>query len=151
MAVAPTPPIYHERQQLSRCSVHAVNNLLGGPVYSARDFDAICEELNPSRMANPHRDTEPPPPTGVLAGLLVHTTHAGASRLWGLFGTTPHWLAVRLLQVAGVWRRVVLDSTAPLRVLGAGVGAGSVHEFVAGVLAGGGHVLVVHRLDVVPP
>lgn len=100
---------------------------------------------------HPTRDTEPPPPTGVLAGLLVHTTHAGASRLWGLFGTTPHWLAVRLLQVAGVWRWVVLDSTVPLRVLGAGVGAGSVHEFVAGVLAGGGHVLVVHRLDVVPP
>lgn len=36
MAAAPTPPIYHERQQLSRCAVHAVNNLLGGPVYSAR-------------------------------------------------------------------------------------------------------------------
>lgn len=98
-------------------------------------------------MLPPTGDADPPFPTGVLAGLLVHTAHAGASRLWGLLGSTPHWLAVRLVRVAGVWRWVVLDSTAPLRVLGGGVGAGSVHEYVAGVLAGGGHVLVVHRLE----
>lgn len=32
---SPPPGIYHERQQLSRCAVHAVNNLLGRAVYSA--------------------------------------------------------------------------------------------------------------------
>lgn len=34
--MAPPPlDVYHERQQLSRCAVHAVNHLLGGAVYSA--------------------------------------------------------------------------------------------------------------------
>ncbi|OSX74353.1 hypothetical protein BU14_0293s0024 [Porphyra umbilicalis] len=58
--MAPPPlDVYHERQQLSRCAVHAVNHLLGGPVYSASDFDALCEQMTASRWVNPHRSLIP--------------------------------------------------------------------------------------------
>jgi len=90
----------------------------------------------------------PPPPGagGTLVGLLVHTRHAGASRLWGLLGSSPHWLAVRLVRLRGAWRWVMLDSTAPPRLLDGGCGAGSAREYVANVLKPGGHVLLVHRV-----
>lgn len=37
--------LYHERQRLSLCGVHAVNNLLQRPQFSQRDFEVVCESL----------------------------------------------------------------------------------------------------------
>lgn len=56
-------------------------------------------QLRPCRPAPPRRRSRrrPPPPTGALAGLLVHTAHAGASRLWDPLRRTPsHGLIVWL-------------------------------------------------------
>ncbi|KAE9005252.1 hypothetical protein PF005_g12489 [Phytophthora fragariae] len=37
--------LYHERQQLYRCGLHALNNVLQGPVFSKTTLDKACEEL----------------------------------------------------------------------------------------------------------
>ncbi|KAH7468631.1 hypothetical protein PRNP1_010055 [Phytophthora ramorum] len=37
--------LYHERQQLYRCGLHALNNVLQGPVFSKAALDEACEEL----------------------------------------------------------------------------------------------------------
>ena len=48
---------YHETQWLSRCAVHAVNNLFQASVTSSREFDEVCAALAPDArwLANPHR------------------------------------------------------------------------------------------------
>lgn len=74
MAVAPTPPIYHERQQLSRCAVHAVNNLLGGPVYSARVRTA-CDRVG--RGGGGGNEGRAPSPMG--GGPSLHPAIGGGS------------------------------------------------------------------------
>lgn len=47
--------LYHERQVLSLCGVHAVNNLMQRKRYIKADFDAACLQLNASQWFNPHR------------------------------------------------------------------------------------------------
>jgi josephin len=47
--------LYHERQRLALCGVHAVNNLLQSQRYAKRDFDDVCLTLSPSVVYNPHR------------------------------------------------------------------------------------------------
>ncbi|CAB9531439.1 Josephin-2 [Seminavis robusta] len=47
--------MYHERQRWAFCGVHAVNNLLQKPAYDKDTFDAVCEDLAPSSIMNPHR------------------------------------------------------------------------------------------------
>lgn len=47
--------LYHERQSLSLCAVHAVNNLLQTHRYSKSDFDKTCLVLSPNVWLNPHR------------------------------------------------------------------------------------------------
>lgn len=49
--------LYHERQRLSLCGVHAVNNLMQrGQRYTKKDFDAACVQLAPDSIwFNPHR------------------------------------------------------------------------------------------------
>lgn len=56
----PPPALYHERQRLALCAVHAVNNLLQRAAHTPADFDAACAELAPPETlawwaANPHR------------------------------------------------------------------------------------------------
>ncbi|CEO98305.1 unnamed protein product (mitochondrion) [Plasmodiophora brassicae] len=48
-------PVHHERQAKSLCAVHAINSLLQGRVVTQATLDAICLELNPSTVLNPHR------------------------------------------------------------------------------------------------
>jgi josephin len=61
---APPPqPLYHERQRLALCGVHAVNNLLQTERFTKHDFDRTCLNLvqlssqQPQQLwkANPHR------------------------------------------------------------------------------------------------
>lgn len=49
------PDLYHERQSLSLCAIHAVNNLLQSRHFTKPDFDSACLSLSPSALLNPHR------------------------------------------------------------------------------------------------
>jgi len=51
----PSSNLYHERQRLALCGVHAVNNLLQQKKYSKADFDAVCLQLDSSTWFNRHR------------------------------------------------------------------------------------------------
>lgn len=53
---APVRPAYFERQSLSRCALHALNNLLQSAAFSVADLNAICEQLTPGKgFRNPHK------------------------------------------------------------------------------------------------
>ncbi|KUF99464.1 hypothetical protein AM588_10010917 [Phytophthora nicotianae] len=43
--------LYHERQTLYRCGLHALNNVLRGPVFSKASLDEACMEL--ATLADP--------------------------------------------------------------------------------------------------
>jgi len=48
--------LYHEKQRLQYCAVHAINNLFqSADACSKATLDEICYNLNPSRWLNPHR------------------------------------------------------------------------------------------------
>lgn len=54
-------PLYHERQRLMQCGLHAVNNLLQIHAYDPADFDRIARQLpafgtffNPYKSAVPY-------------------------------------------------------------------------------------------------
>ncbi|KAF4043076.1 Josephin [Phytophthora infestans] len=44
--------LYHERQTLYRCGLHALNNVLQGPVFSKASLDDACVEL--AALADPN-------------------------------------------------------------------------------------------------
>jgi hypothetical protein len=41
------PVLYHERQTMLKCGVHAVNNLLGRRAFVIADFERLAKELSP--------------------------------------------------------------------------------------------------------
>lgn len=51
--------LYHEKQKLYRCGLHAVNNILQRKEFTTKDFNRICSDLKKnsgkSSMFNPHR------------------------------------------------------------------------------------------------
>ncbi|KFO69361.1 Josephin-2, partial [Cuculus canorus] len=51
----PSPPLYHERQRLELCALHALNNLLQRPYFTPETADDICKRLAPNVRINPHR------------------------------------------------------------------------------------------------
>lgn len=52
---APIPPAYFERQSLSRCALHTLNNLLQTAAFTTASLNAICRELTPHKFINPHK------------------------------------------------------------------------------------------------
>ncbi|KAK9397104.1 josephin-2 [Crotalus adamanteus] len=50
-----TPVIYHERQRLELCAVHALNNVLQERLFTQEIADEICKRLAPDARWNPHR------------------------------------------------------------------------------------------------
>jgi hypothetical protein len=54
-AAAPVRPVYFERQSLSRCAVHTLNNLLQYRAFTPAALDALCRELTPNAFINPHK------------------------------------------------------------------------------------------------
>ncbi|NXP06525.1 JOS2 protein, partial [Thinocorus orbignyianus] len=55
---SPSPPnggLYHERQRLELCALHALNNLLQRPCFTRRAAEDICKRLAPDARLNPHR------------------------------------------------------------------------------------------------
>ncbi|KAI3387910.1 hypothetical protein SNEBB_009157 [Seison nebaliae] len=47
--------IYHERQHLQLCAVHALNNLFQSQMFDRMDFDDICLRLDENKIFNAHR------------------------------------------------------------------------------------------------
>ena len=48
--------IYHEKQHLQFCAVHALNNLFQNGHFCRKEkLDDICLQLNASKWLNPHR------------------------------------------------------------------------------------------------
>merc|ERR1719382_888879 len=47
--------LYHEKQQLELCLLHAINALLGRQAFSTKSLDKICKELAPDKFINPHK------------------------------------------------------------------------------------------------
>ncbi len=47
--------MYHERQRLQLCGLHAVNNLIGEEAFLKKDFDSFVENLAPGVFLNPHK------------------------------------------------------------------------------------------------
>uniref|UniRef100_A0A8C0VTA4 ubiquitinyl hydrolase 1 n=1 Tax=Castor canadensis TaxID=51338 RepID=A0A8C0VTA4_CASCN len=47
--------VYHERQRLELCAVHALNNVLQQRLFSQEAADEICKRLAPDSRLNPHR------------------------------------------------------------------------------------------------
>ncbi|KRZ89620.1 Josephin-2 [Trichinella sp. T8] len=47
--------IYHEKQYLQRCALHALNNLFQAEIFTKKQLDDICLRLSPSYLLNPHR------------------------------------------------------------------------------------------------
>lgn len=52
------PNLYHQRQSLMLCAVHAINNVLQRDAVTKADLNRICEKLAPdcSPLMNPHRN-----------------------------------------------------------------------------------------------
>jgi len=51
-----TEKVYHEKQRLLFCGVHAINNLFQDPdACSKEKLDEVCYNLNSSRWVNPHK------------------------------------------------------------------------------------------------
>ncbi|XP_075771010.1 uncharacterized protein LOC102452260 isoform X2 [Pelodiscus sinensis] len=55
MSGGPEPGIYHERQRLELCAVHALNNVLQERLFTQEAADEICKRLAPDARLNPHR------------------------------------------------------------------------------------------------
>lgn len=48
--------VYHERQSLQMCALHALNNLFqDGQAFSRAQLDEICARLSPDNLINPHK------------------------------------------------------------------------------------------------
>ncbi|ESN99029.1 hypothetical protein HELRODRAFT_66918 [Helobdella robusta] len=47
--------IYHEKQRLSLCALHCLNNLLQKEVFTKAILDETCEKLTDKKWFNPHR------------------------------------------------------------------------------------------------
>lgn len=47
--------MYHERQRLQFCALHALNNLFQASVFAKQDLDDICNSLNSHAKLNPHK------------------------------------------------------------------------------------------------
>ncbi|XP_063157032.1 josephin-2 [Candoia aspera] len=50
-----TSALYHERQRLELCAVHALNNVLQERLFTQEVADEICKRLAPEARWNPHR------------------------------------------------------------------------------------------------
>ncbi|XP_043915645.1 josephin-2 isoform X1 [Protopterus annectens] len=47
--------VYHEKQRLELCAIHALNNIFQDKLFSKETADEICKRLAPDARINPHR------------------------------------------------------------------------------------------------
>lgn len=158
----PSPPsVYHERQRLELCAVHALNNVLQQQLFSQEAADEICKRLAPDSRLNPHRSLlgtgnydvnvimaalqgqglaavwwDRRRPLSQLAlpqvlGLILNLPSPVSLGLLSLPLRRRHWVALR--QVGGVYYNLDSKLRAP-EVLG---NEDSVRAFLAAALAQG--------------
>nr|KAF6406986.1 Josephin domain containing 2 [Molossus molossus] len=116
----PSPPsVYHERQRLELCAIHALNNVLQQQLFSQEAADEICKRPL-SQLALPQ-----------VLGLILNLPSPVSLGLLSLPLRRRHWVALR--QVDGVYYN--LDSK--LRVPEALGDEDGVRAFLAAALAQG--------------
>uniref|UniRef100_A0A8C8X553 Josephin-2 n=2 Tax=Panthera TaxID=9688 RepID=A0A8C8X553_PANLE len=155
------PSVYHERQRLELCAVHALNNVLQQQLFSQEAADEICKRLAPDSRLNPHRSLlgtgnydvnvimaalqglglatvwwDRRRPLSQLAlpqvlGLILNLPSPMSLGLLSLPLRRRHWVALR--QVDGVYYNLDSKLRAP-EALG---GEDGVRAFLAGALAQG--------------
>jgi josephin len=130
--------LYHERQRLSLCAVHAVNNLMQTHRYTKRDFDVSCLALSPDVWLNPHRsfwrigdydvnvitilmqqegfciawhDHRAALKPETLENLVGVLWNVGSTSLWGRVFGGRHWIA--FLRSNDQWINLDSDLTEP--------------------------------------
>mmetsp|Transcript_15280 Transcript_15280/g.24031 ORF Transcript_15280/g.24031 Transcript_15280/m.24031 type:complete len:517 (+) Transcript_15280:937-2487(+) len=47
--------LYHEKQELEMCLLHAINSLLQEKYFTSKHLNDICKELAPNKLINPHK------------------------------------------------------------------------------------------------
>ncbi|XP_022441865.1 josephin-2 isoform X4 [Delphinapterus leucas] len=100
----PSPPsVYHERQRLELCAVHALNNVLQQQLFSQEAADEICKRPL-SQLALPR-----------VLGLILNLPSPVSLGLLSLPLRRRHWVALR--QVDGVYYNLDSKLRAP-EVLG---------------------------------
>ncbi|XP_077887685.1 josephin-2 isoform X3 [Ictidomys tridecemlineatus] len=96
----PSPPsVYHERQRLELCAVHALNNVLQQQLFSQEAADEICKRPL-SQLALPQ-----------VLGLILNLPSPVSLGLLSLPLRRRHWVALR--QVDGVYYNLDSKLRAP--------------------------------------
>ncbi|KAG8436124.1 hypothetical protein GDO86_007292 [Hymenochirus boettgeri] len=165
--------VFHERQRLELCAVHALNNLLQNPEFNHQRAEEICRGLAPNSMINPHRSllgTGNYDVNVIMAALQIMDYAAvwwdkrkslECLVLCEIFGfilnipspislgfvslpiTRKHWIAVR--QIDGVYYNLDSKLKAPAK-LG---GPKELKEFLRDCISGGScEILLVVRREV---
>uniref|UniRef100_A0AC11BYQ5 Josephin domain containing 2 n=1 Tax=Ovis aries TaxID=9940 RepID=A0AC11BYQ5_SHEEP len=163
----PSPPsVYHERQRLELCAVHALNNVLQQQLFSQEAADEICKRLAPDSRLNPHRSLlgtgnydvnvimaalqgqglaavwwDRRRPLSQLAlpkvlGLILNLPSPVSLGLLSLPLRRRHWVALR--QVDGVYYNLDSKLRAPEGLPGGRTGSGLVRGVAGGNQGGGG-------------
>lgn len=157
--------VYHEKQTLLYCALHAVNGILGRREFSVQDFNKICEKLDSRWWFNSHRlpllgnyDVNVITIALEKAGCLVkwHDHRLGkkglstdATELVGYivnvkrfswFWWGKHWLGIRKAEDGSFW---CVDSS--LRKPYRFKGPDDVKDFVKDAQDSNGQVLIVTR------
>ncbi|XP_071983422.1 josephin-2 [Engystomops pustulosus] len=166
-------PVYHERQRLELCAIHALNNLLQSSEITQRRAEEICWGLSPHSVINPHRSFLGTGNYDVNVIMAALQTLDYAAVWWDkrrsleslvlgeIFGfilnipspislgflslpiTRKHWIAVR--QINGIYYNLDSKLKAPLR-LG---GPQELRSFLQGCIARGScEILLVVTKDV---
>ncbi|XP_073420635.1 josephin-2 [Dendrobates tinctorius] len=166
-------PVYHERQRLELCAIHALNNLLQRAEVTQRRAEEICWGLSPNSVINPHRSFLGTGNYDVNVIMAALQTLDYAAVWWDkrrsldilalneIFGfilnipspislgflslpiTRKHWIAVR--QIGGVYYNLDSKLKSPLR-LG---GPRELRDFLQGCISRGScEILLVVTKDV---
>ncbi|NXK15363.1 JOS2 protein, partial [Herpetotheres cachinnans] len=121
--------LYHERQRLELCAVHALNNVLQRPCFTQEAADEICK-----RHAAPWSSPRPPPPIFNYFGSFPYLFNIFFGRLAPDARLNPHrsllgtgnydvnviMAALQSLELAAVWwdKRRSLERLALSQILG---------------------------------
>ncbi|XP_072360384.1 josephin-2-like isoform X2 [Scyliorhinus torazame] len=85
---SPPPPLYHERQRLELCALHALNNLLQQPLFTQQQLDGLSgQPLSSLVLSRVH---------GFILNIPSNMTLGFVS----LPIQRKHWVAVRLINGA---------------------------------------------------
>ncbi|XP_058564494.1 josephin-2 isoform X1 [Neofelis nebulosa] len=111
------PSVYHERQRLELCAVHALNNVLQQQLFSQEAADEICKRDPPTLLHQGHAgDPEMSPVLAPDSRLNPHRSLLGT----GNYDVNVIMAALQGLGLATVWwdRRRPLSQLALPQVLG---------------------------------